>query len=183
MGRVLLLGLFAGMLILSVGCIDPHIPPPPPPPPEWQDPTDPEIVLENLEWCYNNAMYYDRYETLIHDNFTFYFSAFDQGEGLPATYNKVEDLESTRGLFESEGIGAENIDLTLALPANYLPPGDDAITERISHIPYNLYVSIPDKEITYHAQHTASFELTRQDDAGYDKARWYMSKWWDEVNQ
>ncbi|MCD4732831.1 hypothetical protein K8R78_01185 [bacterium] len=180
MGRVLLLGLIAVSLFVAIGCIDPQIPPTTPPV-EWQNPTNPKIVLENLEWCYNNAMYYDRYETLIHDSFTFYFSERDQGQGLPATYNKVEDLQSTQSLFENDAIGAQNIDLTLAIPENYLPPADDETTERMSHIPYDLYVTIPAESMTYHAQHTASFELTRQDDAGSDQARWYIGKWWDEV--
>ena len=150
---------------------------------DWYDPTNPKIALQNLEWCYNNAQYYDRYETLIHDNFTFYFSEHDVNDPddpLPATYNKVEDLESTLGLFENDGIGAENSDLTLSLPEDYYPPGDDETTERISHIPYDLSVTVPAKNITYHAQHTASFELTRQDDDDSENARWYISKWWDE---
>ncbi len=151
---------------------------------DWYPPTNPKIALQNLEWCYNNAEYYDRYETLIHDNFTFYFSEHDVNDPddpLPATYNKTEDLQSTRDLFENDGIGAENIDLHLDIKS-YLPPGGDATTERVSHIPYDLYVNVPAREITYHANHTASFELTRQDDDDDDSedARWYISKWWDE---
>jgi len=147
---------------------------------DWYAPTNPKIALNNLEWCYDNAQYYDKYETLIHDSFTFYFSERDQSQGLPATYNKTEDLDVTLGLFENDGIGAENIDLTLSIPDNYLPPGDDETTERMEHIAYDLWVTVSNENITYHAQHTASFELTRQDDVDSNEARWYISKWWDE---
>jgi len=152
---------------------------------DWYSPTNPKIALQNLEWCYNFTMYYDKYDTLIHDNFTFYFSEHDQNNQdnpLPATYNKTEDLGATLRLFENDDIGAENIDLTLSIPDDYLPPSDDVdgATDRINHVPYDLYVTVPSQSVTYHASHTASFEMTRQDDVDGTEARWYISKWWDE---
>ncbi len=192
MRRQILLTVFVlALLVVGSGCDFFKITTPDNPDPrvkDWYPPTEPKIVLQNLEWCYNFTMYYDKYETLIHDEFTFYFSEHDQNdptEPLPATYNKTEDLEATQGLFENDGIGAENIDLTLKIPSDYLAPGDDVFVYKINHVPYDLYVTVPAENITYHASHNASFELIRldDDDDGDDdtsEVRWYMRKWWDE---
>jgi|GEM_PF-1728232 len=181
MGRALLLVLIVFMFILGVAC-SPASPDVYERPTDWYSPINPKIALENLVWCYNNAAYYDRYETLIHDDFIFYFSEHDRDNGLPATYNKTEELEVALGLFENEQIGPENIDLDLYLPEDYLPPADDETIDNISHVTYDLSVTLDHIQVTYHAQHTASFELTRQDDADSDEARWWISKWWDEYN-
>lgn len=133
-------------------------------------------TIELLEDYYCNANSED-YPNLLNENdFAFYFSEHDQNDPddpLPASYNYTEDVAATTALFEHEGIGAENIDLTLAIP-EFDEPAEGTDTFRVEHIPYDLYVTVPAQYITYHAQHTCSFELTRVD------GKWLITKWWDE---
>jgi len=131
-------------------------------------------VIGLLEDYYNSASV-GGYQTYLLSIFTFHFSEHDQNQGLPATYDYTEDVASTRSLFEHEGIGADNIDLTFAIP-EFDEPAEGTNTFKVELIPYDLYVTNSLDQITYHAQHTCSFELIRID------GNWYISQWWDEVH-
>jgi len=133
-------------------------------------------VIELLEDYYVNANSADYPNLLDENSFTFYFNEHDQNDPdnpLPATFNYIEDVAATTRLFENEDIGAENIDLTLAIP-EFDEPAAGTDTFRVEHIPYDLYATIPSQSVTYRASHTCSFELIRID------SNWYISKWWDE---
>ncbi len=171
--------LFVLALLVSVSLLGCTKTPADPGDPGPGDPT-PQITvrqtINSLEYVYNNADAEDYPNLLDEDSFRFYFSEHDQNDPddpLPAYYNYVEDVAATTSLFENEGIGAENIDLTLAIP-EFDEPAEGTDTFRVEHVPYDLYVTVPADYITYHAQHTCTFELTRVD------GKWLITKWWDE---
>lgn len=145
---------------------------------QWQEPSTPKIVLEDLEWSYDNAEYYDKYENLIHDDFIFYFDPQDVDQGLPASWGKQDELDATKNLFEN--VGAANIELSLTL-TDYQPP-EDTDTEHIyNNVPYNLRVTMPDEDLIYvaqgHGNYTTKIDGTL--DNGLD--RWWLVTWYDIV--
>lgn len=57
-------------------------------------------VLNNIEYSYKTRRT-DIYDELLDDNFTFYFSPGDVGEGTPETFNRSEENDATGRLFTS----------------------------------------------------------------------------------
>ncbi len=128
-----------------------------------------------LEECYNAADF-EVYRNLLNENdFTFYFEGYDPDDPLSATYNYVEDIDSTRNLFDHHDAGVLDIDLTLTIPEFDEPAvGTDTFT--VEEVPYDLYVTVPADNIIYYASHTCKFEFTRVD------GKWLITKWWDVVS-
>lgn len=57
-------------------------------------------VLNNIEYAYQTRRP-DVYDQLLNTDFTFYFSPGDVGGGTPETFNRVEELDATTRLFNS----------------------------------------------------------------------------------
>ena len=141
-------------------------------------PTDTEPApiadaLKALETAYNNADLAAYKATLDANSYLFHFSEYDQQNpdwGIPETYSYTQDTDSTERMFAD--IGAENIELTLSLP-EFEEPGDDVSTFVVDEIGYDLYVTIPDQSLTYHARGRCKFELTKID------GNWLVSDLWD----
>jgi len=170
-----ILVLFAGL-----GCDLFSIPKEPEDPvPEWQLPLTPRAVIEDIEWCYNNADG-PSYTTLLdEDNFVFYFDPGDVGGDLDIPVSWTYDLEvdATQNLFYA--VGAPNITLELTIDEDD-EPGPYDIMFRLDDVAYELHVYVPEDDMNYIANAHANFELSKfEDDDGL--MRWWLTKWWDKV--
>ncbi len=137
------------------------------------EPTPIADALKALETAYNNADIAAYKATLDASSYLFHFSEQDQQNpdwGIPETYNYTQDTDSTEKMFTVDWVGS--IELTLALP-EFEEPGDDVNTFVIDEVGYNLYVTIPDHNLTYHARGKCKFELAKID------GNWLISALWD----
>src|SRR5688572_20587204 len=66
-----------------------------------QDLTAKWRVLSNLEDAYNRRRI-DNYDDLLDENFTFFLSAADVGNGLPAQWDRAMDVTSNTNLFAAD---------------------------------------------------------------------------------
>ncbi len=64
------------------------------------NPTQKWHVLNNIEYAYYTRRP-DVYDELLNADFTFYFSPGDVGGGIPASWNRIEELSATSRLFLS----------------------------------------------------------------------------------
>jgi hypothetical protein len=139
-------------------------------------PTPIADALKALETAYNNADLTAYKATLDASSYLFHFSESDQQDpdwDAPETYSYEEDTNSTENMFNA--VGAENIELTLTLP-EFEEPGDDVNTFIVEEVGYDLYVTIPAYNITYHAQHVCKIEMTKVDGV------WLITDLWDIVS-
>ncbi|HUT98725.1 MAG TPA: hypothetical protein VM054_06580 [bacterium] len=149
---------------------------------EWQDPLTPRAVIEDIQWCYNNANG-PFYGTLLdHDNFVFYFDPSDVGgdHDIPISWTYQAETTATQNLFIA--VGAANITLTLDFSdSGDTEPGPYDTSFDISTVKYFLRVVVTEEDIIYQANEQANFELSKfPDDKGMD--RWWLTKWWDLKN-
>jgi len=140
-------------------------------------PLTPRAVIENIQWCYNNAnlVYYSLLLDVV--NFVFYFDDQDVDQGLPPSWTYNEEIEATGNLFDA--VGAANITLVLNFEGSgdtEPPPGDTEF--EIKDVGYDLRVITP--EVIYQANAHANFHLSQFED-GEGLMRWWLTLWWDIV--
>jgi hypothetical protein len=87
-------------LVLVPACKDDPATPPPVTPTVRRDLTQKWHVLNNIEYAYQSRRS-DVYDELIGPNFTFFFASVDVGGNIPEKWGRVEEIEATRRLFES----------------------------------------------------------------------------------
>ncbi len=143
---------------------------------DWQPLTTPRGVIENIQWCYNNASIEWYVILLDEDNFVFYFAPKDvQDHGLPFSWTYDQEFDATDALFEA--VGATNINLSLTFDEDIeTEPNPDDTTFTIDGVTYSLRVYTPDT--ISQADAHANFELNRFVD-GDGLMRWWLTKWWD----
>lgn len=100
--HLLLTMLALALIALSApGCIfspDSDDNDPPPVDDDYADATTPTILVDNFKIAYQ-TMDIDGYENMLDNRFQFIFI---EGEGPSATFNKQEDVSSTRNMFSGE---------------------------------------------------------------------------------
>lgn len=93
--------LVAALALLPACEDDPvSVPPPPPPTLEHQPLTSRRAILNNIEYAYktrNGGVIAE----LLDDDFVFYFTPSDVGGGIPSSWGREEEYETTNALFES----------------------------------------------------------------------------------
>jgi hypothetical protein len=146
---------------------------------EWQDPVTPRAVIEDIEWCYNNADG-PSYGTLLdEDNFVFYFDPDDVGgeHDIPPSWLYLQETTATQKLFDA--VGSANITLQLAFTGPTEPnPGD--ISFAMDNVNYDLSVydeNAEDGPTTYMATGHANFVLSKFTDGS--RLRWWLTIWYD----
>jgi len=72
---------------------------PPGPDPPLKNLTQPEDVLVNVEAAYNKRRI-DWYNGALDQNFTFFLSTGDVNNGLPASWNRADEVDINTGLFD-----------------------------------------------------------------------------------
>ncbi|OGD72376.1 MAG: hypothetical protein A2Y64_00040 [Candidatus Coatesbacteria bacterium RBG_13_66_14] len=147
---------------------------------EWQEPLTPRAVIEDIQWCYNNANGPFYSILLDADNFVFYFDPWDvQHEDLPISWLYDDEVEATQNLFDK--VGAANIDLTLDFSeSGDTEPGTYDTTFDIPNVRYSLLVTVTEEDIIYKAEAHANFTLSKfQDNTGL--MRWWLTIWSDKV--
>ncbi|MCD4734365.1 hypothetical protein K8R78_09045 [bacterium] len=131
-------------------------------------------LLKALETAYNNADLAAYKATLDANSYLFHFCEQDQQLwDAPETFSYEEDINSTENMFNA--VGAENIELTLTLP-EFEEPADDVNTFVLDEVPFSLYVTLPDDNITYPARHLCKIEMTKVDD------KWLISDLWEIIS-
>jgi len=132
-------------------------------------------VLETLNKFMDvwNSGDVDVYESLLTDDFTFYFDPWDVGGDIPFSWGFDEEITAFNNLFDA--VGAENVDVELDLEG-VTEPEEGAVTYTVENIPYTLHVTVPDDDIIYLAQAHLNMELTMVDD------EWVITEWWDRVS-
>ncbi|MCX7022310.1 MAG: hypothetical protein NTW26_08595 [bacterium] len=149
---------------------------------DWQEPLSPRAVIEDIQWCYNNADG-PKYSILLdEDNFVFYFDPSDVGGDLdiPSSWLYKQEIDATQNLFVA--VGAANIDLSLDFSdSGNTEPGPYETTFDIYNVAYSLRVVETEKDIIYQADEQANFKLSKfADNIGL--MRWWLTKWWDIKN-
>jgi hypothetical protein len=96
---ILLLGSILGVAFLAA-CGEDENPviPPPGGSPEYENLTEREHVINNLELSCNDRNL-SRYDELVDDNFTFHFSPGDVGGTIPAQWGRTDEMAAATGLF------------------------------------------------------------------------------------
>ena len=172
---------------------DPEEPGPPPPPPTgYQNLTQKDHVLNNLELAYNERSF-TRYAELLDDpNFVYFFSDEDYAVGrTPEQWGRAEDLDSHQRMFNPNNPVHKvlSIKLTLEYPAGQWVettpdqgqfPGE---TWYYKEVTYNLTVVVEaqPQNITYLAQNLkALFTVRRIEKNG--KQIWQIVEWRDDVD-
>ncbi|MBD3400633.1 MAG: hypothetical protein GF399_09925 [Candidatus Coatesbacteria bacterium] len=146
------------------------------PPPEWQDPTTPEILIEDLEYTYNEADHL-KYVELLHEDFVFYFDEEDVGGDIPSSWGYQDEIDATENLFEKAQ--AFNITLDLIIPGDYTDPEEGEDEMWVYDVAYDLRVRIDDT--TYLAQATANYNCVVDGTVDSGADRWRFLQWYDIV--
>ena len=149
----------------------------------WKEPLTPRAVIEDIEWCYNEANA-NFYEILLdRDNFVFYFDPADiQDRGLPPSWTYDEEVQATRNLFDAAGEGRATISLTLSFEdSGDTDPKPNDTEFEIKDVGYVLKVFVPEKETLYLAEAYAQFTLSKFEDPITHQMRWWLTLWWDKV--
>ena len=185
--------LIALTIVSGISCFDPdkERPKPKPPVPTYQDLTQKDHVLVNLQLAYNQRNY-DRYAELLDDpNFIYYFSDEDFASGkTPEQWGRDEDLECHENMFDPNNQVHKILSLTLYLqypagqwiattPDQGRFPGETWYYKSVS---YNLTVVVnaQPENITYLAQNLKALFTIRQVDRGGKKI-WQIVEWRDDV--
>lgn len=150
---------------------------------EWQEPLSPKAVIEDIEWCYNNADWLSYTTLLDHDNFVFYFDQQDWGgeHDIPPSWLYEQEVTATQKLFDA--VGSANIELQLAF-TNPTDPNPGDVSFVMNNVNYDLSVHDENADpvpTTYKATGHADFELSKFTDGG--GLRWWLTIWHDVANQ
>jgi hypothetical protein len=117
----------------------------------------------------------DTYESLLDEDFLFYFDPMDVEYGLPESWDYEAEIQAFTNLFEA--VGDENVDVTLDL-TEVTEPEEGVDTYRVEEIPYEVRVLVHTEygDILYPAYADLDVELTKVDDG------WVITRWWDRVS-
>ena len=157
----------------------------------YQDLTQEDHVLNNLELAYNEQNFPKYAELLDEPHFIYYFSDEDFAAGkTPEQWGRTEDLDSHQKMFNPNNQVHKvlSIKLTLQYPAGQwiatTPdqgqyPGETWYYKSVS---YNLTVVVnaQPENITYLAQNLKALFTIRQVDRGGKKI-WQIVEWRDDV--
>ncbi len=138
-----------------------------------------DTILDTLNefvdaWNSGNA---DAYESLLADDFTFYFDPEDVGGywDIPTSWDHDAEITAFNNLFDT--VGAENVDVALELDEVDEPDGS-ADTYQVNGIPYEVrvYDEAADPVPTmYLATGHLDMKLTKVGD------EWVITEWWDVI--
>jgi hypothetical protein len=143
-------------------------------------PLTPRAVIEDIEWCYNNANLNFYPLLLDEDHFVFYFAPTDVGGDIPVSWAYKDEITATTNLFEA--VGAPNIDLLLDFSEVENPdPGPYDTEWDLNRVAYKLVVYVAEEDRKYVANEHASFRLSKFEDED-QVMRWWLWKWWDIVD-
>jgi hypothetical protein len=146
---------------------------------EWQEPLTPRAVIEDIEWCYNNADG-PSYSTLLdEDNFVFYFDPQDWGgeHDIPESWLYRQEVDATQNLFNA--VGSANIALELTF-TNPTEPNPWDVSFNMDNVNYDLSVHDENADpvpTTYKATGHADFVLSKFTDGS--GLRWWLTIWHD----
>jgi hypothetical protein len=134
-------------------------------------------VLETLNKFMDvwNSGDVDVYESLLTDDFTFYFDPWDVGGDIPFSWGFDEEITAFNNLFGA--VGAENVDVTLDLEG-ITEPEEGAVTYKVEGIPYEVHVydeAAEPEPIMYLAEGLLDMEFKKVD------GEWVITKWWDKA--
>jgi hypothetical protein len=90
------------LLVLGIACEDEELVPPCDPcpsPQRFENLTQREHVLNNIEFSYNKRRI-DRYDEVLDTNFEFFLSPGDVRRGLPGHWGRAEELQYNTKLFD-----------------------------------------------------------------------------------
>ena len=157
----------------------------------YQDLTQKDHVLNNLELAYN-GMNLTRYAELLDDpNFIFFFSDEDYAEGkTPEQWGRDDDLACQEKMFDPDNPVHKvlSVKLTLQYPAgswNAITPDPGQFPDETWYyksVNYNLTVVVeaPQWDITYLAQNLKALFTVRQVEKN-GKQIWQIVEWRDDV--
>ncbi|MCX7020873.1 MAG: hypothetical protein NTW26_01105 [bacterium] len=136
-------------------------------------------VLETLNKFMDvwNSGDVDAYESLLTDDFTFYFDPRDVGyHDIPESWGLVDEMTAYNNLFDA--VGAENVQVQLDLDG-VTEPEEGAETYKVENIEYDVLVfdeNADPEPIMYLATGLLDMELMKVD------GEWVIINWWDKAS-
>jgi hypothetical protein len=116
----------------------------------------------------------DTYESLLAEDFTFYFDPADVGGGwgIPPSWGYEEEIQAYTNLFDA--VGEENVDVVLDF-SEVTEPEEGVDTFKVEDVPYEVLVHIEEEGLILPARAHLDMELTKVD------GEWFITDWWDRV--
>ncbi len=174
----------------GLSCLDPDKEPKPPvqAPPTYQNLTQKDHVLNNLELAYNGRNYARYAELLDEGHFTYYFSTNDID--TPAQWGRQEDLDSHEKMFDPNNQDHRVLSIKLNLqysveqwiettPDQQQHPGETWYFKSVSY-DLTVLVEAQPENITYLAQNLKALFTVRQIEKD-GKMIWQIVEWYDDV--
>ena len=149
--------------------------------------TEREHVLNNLELSYNERVV-GQVDTLLDDNFTFFFSPGDVGGNIPADWGRAEELGATSLLFDP-GLNdpsyptCRSIRMDLHFESGVtwddtIPPAFPTETWYTTTVYYEFTFEM-NPDMTYIAVPGSQAQLTVRNAGTDDAAHWRLVEWRD----
>jgi hypothetical protein len=155
--------------------------------PHYKNLTQREHVLNNLEHSYNERVV-TRFDELLDDNFTFFFSPGDVGGDIPQQWGRLQELRVTARLFDPaldqppyptcRSIRVdikfeEGVDWVTVIPEDY--PGELWYTTTLEY----EFTFEMDPEMTYIAAPGSQAQFTVRNAGTGDAPQWRLVEWRD----